>query len=79
MIFVNTDISQTTISPETVSLKTEIEDYLNIATVPALPKLRDFARRITNISDEKSRVALETWFFNRNEVSNFGVPGYLNS
>lgn len=79
MIFVNTDISQTTISPETVSLKTEIEDYLTMATVPSLCKLRDFVNRINKISDDQSRVALESWFFNRPEVSDFGVPCYLSS
>lgn len=79
MIFVNSDISQTTITPETVSLKLEIEEYFKMANIPAIPKLRDFARRITDITDDRSRVALETWFFNREEVSNIGVPCYLNS
>ena len=52
MIFVNSDTSQTQITPETVSLKTEIEDYLQFATVPSIAKLRDYARRISNIPDD---------------------------
>ena len=79
MIYVNTDLSQTPITPETVNLKSEIEDYLTLATVPSLHKLRDFVTRINGIYDDRSRVALEAWFFNRPEVVDFSVPCYLNS
>ena len=79
MIYVNSEISSTSISPETVTLKTEIEDYLTLCTVPHIAKLRDFLSRINRIHDDKSRLALETWFLNKQEVANIGIPSYMSS
>ena len=77
MIYVNTDLSETTISPQTVSLRMRIEDYLQLATVPSMHKLRDFHKQISGIGDDRSRLALENWFFNHPDVQNLGTPSYV--
>jgi hypothetical protein len=77
MIFVNTDISTTPLSEETIALRTEIEDYLLICNVPHIAKLRDYLERINHIYDDKSRLALETWFLNKPEVAGIGLPSYI--
>ena len=77
MIYVNTDLCETTISPETVSLRMRIEDYLQLATVPSVHKLRDFHKQICGIQDDRSRLALENWFFNHPVVQGLGTPSYV--
>jgi hypothetical protein len=77
MIYVNTDLSETAITPETVSLRMRIEDYLQLCTVPSVHKLRDFHKQICSIGDDRSRVALENWFFNHPDVQNLGTPSYV--
>ena len=73
MIYVNTDLSETTITPETVSLRMRIQDYLELATVPSMHKIGDFNKQISGIEDDRSRLALENWFFNQPEVQNLAI------
>ena len=73
MIYVNTDLSETTITPETVSLRMHIQDYLELATVPSMHRIGDFYKQISGIEDDRSRLALENWFFNQPEVQNLAI------
>jgi len=77
MIYANTDLYETAISPETVSLRMRIADYLQLATVPCMHKLRDFHKQISGIQDDRSRLALQNWFFNQPAVQNLGTPSYV--
>jgi len=77
MIYANTDLYETAISPETVSLRMRIADYLQLATVPCMHKLRHFHEQIAGIEDDRSRLALENWFFNHLDVQGLGTSCYV--
>jgi len=67
----HTDISQAQITPETVKLKAEIEDYLNLATSVSIGYLDKFNEMIQSIEDDESRIILETWYHNQPAISKY--------
>ena len=71
MMIAHTDISQAQITPETVKLKAEIEDYLNLATSVSIGYLDKFNEMIQSIEDDESRIILETWYHNQPAISKY--------
>jgi len=67
----HTDISQVQITPETVKLKMEIEDYLTLATSVSIGYLVKFNEMIQSIEDDESRIILETWYHNQPTISKY--------
>ena len=64
MIFVQTDINSTTVTPEAIMLKSNIEEYLKLTTVRQNHVINLFFDSISMIEDEKSRLIIESWFKN---------------
>ncbi len=69
MINAHTNLSKVKISKETVKLKAEIEDYLQMATQVSIKKIVEFHDKIQTINDDSSRIVLETWYYNQPVVS----------
>ncbi len=65
------DISQVQITPETVELKMEIEDYLALATSISIGYLVKFNEMIQSIEHDESRIILETWYHNQPAISKY--------
>jgi len=71
MMIAHTDISKVQITPETVKLKMEIEDYLTLATSVSIGSLIRFNKMIQSIEDDESRIILETWYHNQPAISKY--------
>ena len=71
MMIAHTDISQVQMTPETVKLKMEIEDYLTLATSVSIGYLIRFNEMIQSIEDDESRIILETWYHNQPAISKY--------
>ena len=71
MMIAHTDISKAQITPETVKLKAEIEDFLTMATSVSIGSLIRFNKMIQSIEDDESRIILETWYHNQPTISKY--------
>lgn len=64
MTFLQTDINSTSITTEAITLKANIEEYFNLATIRQNHIVDGFLQSIDKIEDDKSRLIIESWFKN---------------
>lgn len=57
-------MNSTTVTPEAIMLKSNIEEYLKLTTVRQNRIINQFFDSINTIEDEKSRLIIESWFKN---------------